>query len=210
MSMRAVLVALTCVAVIGCATEGDLDRQSARYAPAEPMALTIEGYGTFTGRAEYDVSEPSGDIVPTSELVLSGVHPTGETVTLRLGQQRAGAVEPSYAFPARDHAFLVQIDGLEYEGRFGTVTLDEQIGRLSGTFELSSTDLSGQGEKMLTGSFEADELHLNCNRLVHEASTGAGSPGQSSDGSELTWTPDTHLKSAFCAAMRDTFTEQGF
>ena len=80
----------------------------------------------------------------------------------------------------------------------------------SGTFELNSTELSGKNSKMLVGTFEADELHLNCNRLVHEPSTAAGSPGESSDGSDLTWTPDTHLESSFCAAMRDTFAEQGF
>lgn len=201
MNLRPSLLASICAAAFGCAAESDFDDTS-RHAPAEPLALTIEGYGAFEGRAEYEVSEPAGVYSPAPELVLSAARvDTGELVTLRLGQKAPGDIDQAYVFPARDHGFYLKVEGNEFEGQFGEVRLDESEGKLVGHFELSSTEKDGTSEIMLKGTFSADQLYLNCNRLADEA---AGSnPGRATDGPDVTWTPDAHLESSFCAAMRD-------
>lgn len=200
------LFAGTCLLALGCAdyAEEDLGRQ----APDQPFAMTIEGLGTFEGRAEYEVSEPSADYLPTPELRLSGTRAgTDERVSLRLGQRSPGAIDGRYAFPDRDHAFQVEIHGKRYEGRIGEVVVDVS-GKLSGDFHLESADLDSGEPLMLEGTFSAGLLYLNCNRLVEgdgkgAAAPGGSSPGQATDGHDVTWTPDAQLESAFCAAMRD-------
>ena len=193
----------------GCASEGDLiDDAESRQPPAEPMALTIEGHGRFMGRAEYEVSEPAGDVVPDVELVLSAQRvDTGESVTMRLGQSVPGEVAEHYRFPANSNGFYVTLDGRQYEGHFGEVELDAVDGRLRGDFELDSLEVDEKGEMggdgvMLRGMFSIDEVLLNCNRLVDDKGGSAGSPGRAGDGAGLTWTPDAHLESAFCSAMK--------
>lgn len=207
-------LALSGLTLGGCAAEGDLmDEAEARQTPAEPMALTIEGYGRFMGRAEYEVSEPAGEVVPDIELVLSAQRgDTGESVTLRLGQSVPGEVAEHYTFPARSNGFFVSLNGRHYEGHFGAVELDEVDGRLRGDFELDSLEVDEKGEMgdegvMLRGVFSIDEVFLNCNRLVGEKGGSAGSPGRAGDGTELTWTPDAHLESAFCSAMKSRLEE---
>lgn len=200
MNLRSSLLAVALVAT-GCAADDGLDDSTGRVAPPEPLALTIEGHGSYSGRAEYEVSEPVDGETAGAELLLSGIRAaTGEQVSLRLGQAEAGAIDTEYAFPARENAFLLQLDGKDYEGRFGAVQVDAED-KLIGEFELNSIDLDGEAEVMLKGSFSADRLYLNCNRLVTDK-TGSHA-GAATDGDGAIWTPDTHLESAFCAAMRD-------
>ncbi|MCA9542587.1 MAG: hypothetical protein KC620_27010, partial [Myxococcales bacterium] len=75
MKLRTLLVSTvtaSCLMAAGCATEEELAGSTARTAPANPFELTIEGVGTFEGRAEYEVSEPVAGYVPTPRLVLHG------------------------------------------------------------------------------------------------------------------------------------------
>ncbi len=203
MKLRPLLISsltASCALLAGCAADLD-DGSTARVAPDEPFALTIDGVGDYAGRAEYEVSEPAEGFAPTPRLVLRAQAPAS-SVVLRLGQQAPGDIAEDYDFPALENAFLVELDGKAFEGRFGEVRLAVD-GKLEGEFELESADIEGADQIMLRGSFSADRLFLNCNRLADEKSEGAR-PGQTGDGSDdLIWEPDTHLESAFCNAMRD-------
>lgn len=203
MKLRTLLVSTvtaSCLMAAGCATEEELAGSTARTAPANPFELTIEGVGTFEGRAEYEVSEPVAGFVPTPRLVLHG-QAKGSSAVMRLGQQTPGDIAPAYDFPALENAFLVELDGKAFEGRFGAVQVAVD-GKLEGSFELESVDVDGADRVMMKGHFAADRLFLNCNRVATGKS--GSTPGQTGDGSDaLIWEPDTHVESAFCNSMRD-------
>lgn len=200
MKLRTLLVSSSCLLALGCAAEGDVDPGVARTAPESPFELTLDGVGTFQGRAEYEVSEPTEDYMPVPRLVLHGLEAdSSDAVVLRLGQQAPGDIAADYDFPGTENAFLVEIAGKTFEGTVGEVRLDV-AGKLEGSLALESVDVDGADRVMLQGHFKAERLYLNCNRLTK--GTGQGNPGRAGDGSDLYWEPDTQIESAFCGQMR--------
>lgn len=214
-------IAVACVvALSGCAAEDEITADGTeRGTRADPLTLTLEGYGEFSGVAEYDVSEPSGEETPEPELRLNAARfDTGEAVTLTLGQPDLGALKALYVFPSSSlqNAFQVTLDGQVYEGQVGEVKLDADGGHWIGEFALTSLPRDddkgelGTDSVMLRGSFRFDRLDVNCHRLVEDKGGSASSPGHAgAGGASPVWTPDVLGESAFCRQMKSELSAPG-
>lgn len=214
MRITSPFIAAACVVALGgCAAEDEIASDgTGRGERQDPLALTLDGYGDFSGRAEYDVSEPAGSVAPEPELILSAARlDTGEMVTLTLGQPDLGSLKQRYVFPSGEvqNTFQVTLDGQVYEGQSGEVKLDVVDGRWVGEFALNSFERDdekgelGTVSVMLRGTFSIDKVDINCHRLVDEKGGSTSSPGASGSGDPSpVWTPDVRSESAFCRRMK--------
>jgi hypothetical protein len=215
MKISTPFIAAACaLALGGCASEDEINADGTeRGVRGDTLALTLEGYGEFSGQAEYDVSEPVSGMTPEPELRLSASRiESGEWVTLTLGQPDLEDFKRRYVFPNGGDTFQVTLDGQVYEGQVGEVKLDAADGRWVGDFALSSLardddkgELGGDSV-MLRGSFSIRQIDVNCHRLVADKGGTASSPGSAGGDPSPVWTPDVQGESAFCRRIKAALT----